>query len=226
MAKRVFTDEELEEMGERTLDLLTSAIEEGDKERARKLAGRMQREFSLLHDLYVDWVAGLMDYIYKNYGEEALHQALRKVIGDAQGPLADVRDVDFKRRVQGLALSMRGHLQPMKVEEDEEKVCITMQPCGSGQRLYQKGAYGPPRDLAMIEKPHAITWGMTDFPVYCTHSPVMEMLAIEQLGYPPILALPHPEVARESCAYCIYKRVEDIPEEVYTRVGKQKPRDI
>ena len=54
MTNRVFTQEELEEMGKRTIDLLTEAIEAGDKERAKKLAGRMYREFSAMHDLYVD----------------------------------------------------------------------------------------------------------------------------------------------------------------------------
>ena len=32
--KRVFTDEELREMGERTIDLLNQAIDAGDKEKA------------------------------------------------------------------------------------------------------------------------------------------------------------------------------------------------
>lgn len=224
---RVFTDEELEEMGARTIDLLTKAIEAGDKEQAENLANRMYSEFSSMHDLYVDWTAGLMDYIYTNYGEDALYQALRKVIGAFLGTMVDVRKVDFRRRAQGTAASLRGHLQPMKVEEDDEKVCITMEPCGSGQRLVQKGSYGPPCNLTMIQRPHLMTWGMTDFPIYCTHEPIIEMLSVEQLGYPVVVTLPPEKVARErSCTFCIYKNVEDIPEEVYTRVGKQKPTDL
>lgn len=54
MADRVFTDKELEEMGIRTLDLFTSAIDEGNLERAKNLAGRMQPPLSLMHDVYVD----------------------------------------------------------------------------------------------------------------------------------------------------------------------------
>jgi hypothetical protein len=220
---RVFTQEELDEMGRRTVDLLTEAIEAGDRERVRKLASRMYREFSSMHDLYVDWTAGFMDYIYANYGEDALYQALRKVVRASTGPMVDVRKVDFRRRVQGLASALRGHLEAMKVEEDDEKVCITMEPCGSGQRLAQRGAYGPPRNLTRIQKPHAMTWGMTDFPVYCTHSPILEMLSIEQLGYPANVTFPAQKVAEEPCKYCIYKNVEDTPEEVYIRVGKSKP---
>lgn len=224
MANRVFTDEELREMGERTVDLLTQAIEDGDKERAKKLANQMYREFSSMHHLYVDWTAGFMDYIYTSYGEEALYQALRKVIGESVGPMVDVRKADFRSRVRRLAATLRGHLEPVTVEEDDEKVCITMEPCGSGQRLVERGAYELPRSLTMIQKPHPMTWGMTDFPIYCTHAPVLEILSIEQLGYPVNVTVPPEKVARgKSCKYCIYKDVENIPEEVYTRVGKQRP---
>ncbi|MFC1970282.1 hypothetical protein ACFLVV_03575 [Chloroflexota bacterium] len=220
---RVFTQEELEEMGKRTVDLLTEAIEAGDKERAKKLAGRMYREFSSMHDLYVDWTAGFMDYIYASYGEDALYQALRKVIAYL-GHMVDVRNVDFRRRVQGLSSVLQGHLEAMKVEEDDDKVCITMEPCGSGQRLVQKGAYEAPRNLTRIQKLHAMTWGMNDFPVYCTHCPVLEILSIEQLGYLANVTFTSQKVAEGPCKLCTYKNVEDIPEEVYTRVGKQKPK--
>ncbi|NLO27116.1 MAG: hypothetical protein GX113_02890 [Actinobacteria bacterium] len=47
-------------------------------------------------------------------------------------------------------------------------------------------------------KPHRITWGMEDFPIYCVHCPVMEALDV-------------------------YKDPNDIPEEFYTRRGKKKP---
>lgn len=226
---RVFTDQELEEMGAQTLGLLTKAIEAGDKEQAKKLASRMYTESLSMHDSYLDWLAGLMDYIYTEYGDDALYQALRKVFEAIMVPImVNMRGVDFRRRAQGAAALIRGHQQPMKVEEDDEKVSITMEPCGSGQRLVEKGRYGPPCNFTMIQKPQPLTFSMTDFPVYCTHSPMVEMLSIEHLGYPALVCFPPDEkVARErSCTYCIYKNVEDIPEEVWTRIGRQKPKDL
>lgn len=225
MNNTVFTQQELEEMGTRTLDLLTEAIKNADTEQAKNLATQMYNEFSSMHHLYVDWTAGLMDYLYTNYGEDALYQALRKVIGASAEPMIGLWGMlDFRARVQVLATVLRGHLEPMKVEEDDEKACIFMQPCGSGQRLCERGGYKAPRNLTMIQKPHPMTWDRTDFPVYCTHSPVGEILSIELLGYPAIVAHPPEKVAREeACGYCIYKNPEDIPEELYTRVGKQKP---
>lgn len=222
---RVFTDEELVEMGKRTLDLLTLAIEAGEREQAKKLANRMYREFSVIHDLYRDWMADMMDYIYKGQGDGELYAALRKTIGASLGSIADMGKLDFRRRVEMLAAVLRGHLVGLELEEDDEKVCIKMKPCGSGQRLLEAGGYDPPRNLAMIQKPHAMTWGLTDFPVYCTHAPVMEILCMEQLGEPIFVIMPDRKVGSQSCAYCVYKNGRDIPDAVYARVGKQRPSD-
>jgi hypothetical protein len=43
-----------------------------------------------------------------------------------------IKETDFRSIVEHQASKMRGHLQPMKIEEDDEKVSITMLPCGSG----------------------------------------------------------------------------------------------
>lgn len=227
MTNRVFKDQELEEMGTLTLDLLTKAIEEGDKDKAKNLAERMYQETLKMHDMYVDWTTGFMDWIYKNDGDDALYQAERKVFGDFIGMLPDMRQIDFRLRAMGTVNSIRGHQQPLKIVEDDEKICITMMPCGSGERLVQKGSYGPPCNLSMIQKPQPMTFGMTDYPVYCTHEPVLELLAIEHLGYPITVCFPPEKVAREgSCGFCVYKDFKDIPEEVWTRVGKEKPKDL
>ena len=232
MTNRVFTEEELREMGTSTLALLTEAIEQGDKNKARELANRMSREFEFMHDLYVDWTAAFMDHIYKYQGVDALYEALGKVVGtpprsvDIAVPLENQPQdsyTEFRNQVQFMAGVLKGHLQPLEIVEDDEKVCITMEPCGSGQRLMECGAYGPPRNLSMIQEPHAITWGMTNFPIYCTHAPMLEMFSMDLVGYPMNVIYPAEEVATKSCRYCIYKNPDDIPEEVYKRVGRQKP---
>ncbi len=232
IGNRFFTEEELREMGTPTLVFLTDAIERGDKNKAKELAHRMSNEFEFMHDLYVDWTAAFMDHIYNNYGVEDLYQALYKVVGTPSRPSGSIQPSDkqthdlesaFRYQVRYLASAMRGHLQPINIEEDDEKVCMTMEPCGSGQRLKECGAYGPPRNLTMIQEPHAITWGMTDFPIYCTHAPMLEILSIESIGYPMTVIYPAEDVATESCRYCVYKNPKDIPEEIYERVSKKKP---
>lgn len=221
---RVFTNEELIEMGTRTMDAAVLAVETGDKEKAKKLITRMSKEFQGVHDLYMNWIADLMDYLYVRDGEEALYQALRKAVATYLDPLADAYSkADFKRQVQLLVSGLRAHLVSLRIEEDDEKVTVKMEPCGSGQRLMESGAYGPPRNLSRI-KAHRMTWGLSRFPIYCAHSPVQDILAIEKIGHPLFSSLPADEMARESCRFVIYKDPKAIPDQIYRRVGAEKPQ--
>ena len=78
---RVFTDEELKEMGALTLDLILEAISADDKDKAKELCNRMYQEFQFLHDAYMFWVSGLLTHIYRRYGVDALEQAEREAHG-------------------------------------------------------------------------------------------------------------------------------------------------
>lgn len=197
--KRIFTDQELEEMGARTLDLLLAAIDAGDKEGAQALARRMQKEFQYLHDGYMFWVTGLQSYIYRKLGVDAVEEAEREAhTAEAKVVFTPPEKTDTRSLVEHLVGGLRGHMQPLTIVETETTVSVCMKPCGSGERLIQKGAYDPGIGLARIEEPHRITWGMEDFPIYCVHCPVMEALDV-------------------------YKDSNGIPEEFYTRRGKKKP---
>ncbi len=221
---RIFTEKQLKEMGTRTLDLLLEAIDAGDKEKARELARRMYGEFQHLHNGYMFWVSGLLSHIYRRYGIDALEAAEREAHGIEFRALGRRPvNADLSTRVETLAQGLRGHLQPMTVEEDDEKVCITMMPCGSGQRIFARAAGEPAIGLATVKEPHAITWGKKDFPIYCVHCPLFEMLSIESAGYPaPVMLVPE-KVGAGPCHFCFYKDPGAIPEECYARVGKKKP---
>jgi hypothetical protein len=222
--KRIFTDRELEEMGTRTLDLVFKAIDSGDKEKAKELAGRMYREFNFLHDGYMFWVTGLQTYIYKNYGIEAVEKAEREAHTiEGKTVFKPPELPDLRSRVEFLAGGLRGHLQPITIREDDETISLTMQPCGSGERIIQKGGYDPEAGLATVKDPHRITWGMKDFPIYCVHCPVMEMLSIEGAGDFGAIHIVSEPIRHGSCQFVFYKDPSKIPEEYYTRIGKNKP---
>jgi hypothetical protein len=221
-ANRLFTDQELKEMSTRTLDLVFEAIDAGDKEKAKKLAERMYREFNHLHDGYGFWVSGLQTYIYKNYGIDALEEAEREAhTVEAKIVFKPIETTDLRTRVSLLARGLRGHLQPLKIEENDEMICITMQPCGSGERIIQKGGYEA--GLARVKEPHRITWGKKDFPIYCVHCPVMEALDIENTGDFIMTHIVEDPIYHGSCKFAFYKDPKNIPEEFYTRIGKKKP---
>jgi hypothetical protein len=222
--KRIFTDSELNEMGARTLDLVLEAIDAGEKEKAKELANRMYKEFNHLHDGYMTWVTGLLTYIYDNYGIGALEEAERQA-HTIESKIAFIpsEETDFRARVENMVGGLRGHLQPITVAEDDEKVTITMKPCGSGERIIQKGGYDPEVGLAKVKEAHRITWGQKDFPIYCVHCPIMEMLDIERTGYFGSTHIVTDPIGREHCQFVFYKDTADIPEEFYTRIGKKKP---
>jgi len=222
---RIFTDDELREMGTRTLDLLLEAIDAGDGEKARRLAERMYGESALLHDGSMFWIAGLQTYIYKKLGMDALEEAER-VAHTAEAktvfsPLETPKDL--RSMVEQLAGTLRGHLQPVKIEEDDEKICLAMQPCGSGARIIKKGGYAPEVGLVRIADPHPSTWGLKDFPIYCTHCPIMERMQVENLGSLGACRIFTEPVGSGDCKFVFYKNPADIPEEFYSRIGKKKP---
>jgi hypothetical protein len=223
-SKRIFTDRELSEMGARTLDLALAAIDAGKKDEAKELVKRMYQEFNYLHDGYMFWVSGLLTHIYKKYGIDAVEEAERVAHTiEAKVVFKPPEKTDIRSRVEHLAKGLRGHLQPITIREDDEKISLTMKPCGSGERILQKGGYDPEVGLARVKEPHPATWGMRDFPVYCVHCPVMEMLEIEANGDLGAVRFVSDSLGDGNCQFVFYKDPAAIPEEFYTRIGKQKP---
>ena len=222
--KRIFTDDELKEMGTPTLDLIKKAVDSGEKERAKELAERLQSEIGHLHDGYMVWVSGLLSYIYRNYGVDAVEEAEKEAHGiEGRTVFKPSGKTDLKSLVEEMASGLRGHMQPVVIEEDDEKFTLTMKPCGSGERLIQMGLYEPEYGLAKIKERHPATWGMKDFPIYCVHCPVMEMLAIEATGKMGAAHIVSEPKEFGECHFAIYKNPDDIPEEYYTRIGRTKP---
>jgi hypothetical protein len=219
---RLFTDEELKTLGTRTLDLVLEAIEKGDKDTAKDLAKRMYEEFNYLHDGYMVWVTGLLTYIYDNYGIDEVEKAERLAHTiEGKTVFLPPKETDLRSQVINAAKAFRGHLQPITIEEDDEKIVVTMKPCGSGERIIQKGGYEA--GLAKVKEPHRATWGMKDFPVYCVHCPVMEMLTIENTGDFGSVHMVYEPMKMGFCHFAFYKNKADIPQEFYDRLGKKRP---
>jgi hypothetical protein len=66
---------------------------------------------------------------------------------------------------------------------------------------------------------------MKDFPIYCVHCPLLEMMEIENTGdFGSVHIITEP-IYHGSCRFTFYKDSADIPEEYYTRIGKKKKID-
>jgi len=204
--EKVFTPEELEAMGKLTLDLIAESIDADDKERAKALNKRMYREFLAMHDLYRDWITSLLSFIGRNYGDETLYQALKESVTAWIKPLCE-RYVNKspRRKVEILAGGLKGHLQPLEIEEDEEKFIINMYPCGSGCRQISDGAYEPPRSFLKVKKAQPMTFNQPNFPVYCTHCFFQNIVLEELTGERQFVVEPPQHLEEEPCRVYVYK---------------------
>ena len=219
-SEKIFTEEELEEMGAMTVDLLERAIDLEDKDKAKKLARRMYREGLSIHDLYRDWVTGLLTFIGKRYGDEVLHEAFVEAWGDCIKPMLDMHEkADIRRRVQLVAGALRSHYQAVEIREDEEKFVFKMKPCGSGGRLVLEGKYGPPRNFLEVKKPQPMTYGIEDLPVYCCHGHFMASLPLAWGRAPVMFEIPSDKPGKKPCEFWVYKDPQAIPPEAYAKSG-------
>ncbi|MBN1375123.1 MAG: hypothetical protein JXA01_03085 [Dehalococcoidia bacterium] len=223
MANRIFTDSELEEMGKQTVDLVKQAIDEGDLQKAKKLAGRMNREFYSQHEGFRDTVTALLSFIGRRYGQEALYDALHEGFNSFADLAKIYEKADIERQVEMLAAGLRGHLTNLIIQEDDEKITVIMDPCGSGGRAVINGSYGPPKNFLKVKKHPVMTLGHDDFPVYCCHCPFQDLIPMEINGFPIWVTEPSGNPGKEPCKFILYKDKNLIPAVYYERFGRKKP---
>ena len=205
--KRIFTDEELEAMGTRTLDVLLETLESGDRETAVKLASRMYAEFSAMHDLYRDWLTHTFSVVDRRFGDEALSEVLEETVKGFTDRHTDrYEGKSLKRRIQIMMAGLRGHLQPIKIEEDDEKFTLTIDPCGSGGCQIQAGMYEGPEAFVKVKGPYPWTFNRTDFPVYCAHCFYQNKFPLVPGDDVSCKIVPADPPGRAPCKFYLYKK--------------------
>ena len=226
---RIFTEEELKELGTLTIDKLKAAADKGDAEAVKSLADKMYSQLAFLHDGYMCWAAALLTWIYENYGIEALGEAelfahtLEAKVAFPPPP----KDISIKEAVERHCDALMGHVyQPITVTEDDEKVVVAVTPCGSGGRLIQKGAYE--KGYATIKEKCPTTWGLGDLPIYCCHCPVMEIMRCDAGEISRFVQYDGDsgKSIGPDCESVFYKNKADVPEEYFKRIGKDRPNTI
>jgi hypothetical protein len=226
MPDRLFSETELREMEKRSVDRLTEAIDAGETEKAKQIAKRMYNEFLSMHDLYRNWTTATLSEIGKRFGDQALEEIMTAGVKAWWTPNLEKMaegSPTLQQRIKMFVAGLRGHLQPMHIEEDEEKVVIQMRPCGSGGRLVLEGKYEGPNAFLTIEKPQRMTYNRANFPVYCAHEPPMELVDIEKNGAPFVVVEPAAVLGKEHCSFIIYKDKSKVPAKYYERLGLKKP---
>jgi hypothetical protein len=204
--KRIFTDEELKEMGKRNVDVIVEAIDAGDLAQAKYFAERMHQECLAMHDALIDWITGILTFVGRRFGDEVLYDAQREGCKTWIEPLTEIfKGADVRRRAVVLTKILRGHMMPLRIEEDDEKFTFLLDPCGSGGRQIQAGKYDPPRNFLKIKTAQPLSLGRESLPVYCSHHLFEQLMPEEIIGYPLFIVEPAEKVGEEPCRFYLYK---------------------
>ena len=235
---RLLSKEKLDEFSKDFMGLAMEALEKGDIEKAKFWIRRQDDTKDIVHDAYLRWVTGLLDRIYKRWGENEAIEALRDSTQVFSVPLARMKTTIIEAGgveawMEIFVDFMRQHsMYPnVTIEEDDEKFIITMQPCGSGGRLIDAGAYEGPFGYAKIKEAGCHTWGEKDVPIYCAHCPwAQEIWPVTEAGeggQTHIHASPFPKKPGDPCIHYVYKDPKDIPDKYYDRIGMDKtPKEL
>ena len=223
---RKIRKDDWDELGVPTWTLLEQAISEQKTNQALELLDHLfNHEVKFMHDLYTDWVYGLLTYIANTFGEEKINKALRSIsminpLDDSRGALVSAEEL-----MQRLAEAMRAHCAPpgeITISEEEDRYVLSANPCGSGWRMFRNGKTKPPYNFGVTQEPYPWSWSKVGVPYYCAHCALWTgIMAIEKKGY-PVRVHEFPDTPEDSCRMIIYKNPALIPERYFTELGMKK----
>jgi hypothetical protein len=223
---RLCSARELAAMSHTCFARAIDAIDAGDIPGAIGLCQQTKNEWFPSHHAVRDWVTGMLSFIYRRYGIDAAHQAVIKGYEEqtAKTMFDAVAQQNLREQVEGLAAGFRQHAMQFRIVEDADKFVFVTEPCGSGGRLLDEGAYASPKNFALIKEKHEATFYLENFPVYCMHCPSTNIQVFNRGG--PYYLMVDGElmtVPDGNCDFYIFKNPDAIPERFYTRAGRTKP---
>ncbi|MEZ5166479.1 MAG: hypothetical protein R2695_08290 [Acidimicrobiales bacterium] len=203
-----------------------AALHDGDLDRALDQIDRAEVQARSLKQYSIRWIAELLSWIGETEGEAAVEAALRRFgernLADRALPENDWWSVPAEVRAKVVARAMLANGAEVDIEHEPDRIVMAFR-CGSGGWLIDSGAYEGDHALLKLREPGPRTFGRDEMWVYCAHCSVNnEMQAVETTGRLTSVEFP-PERPGDPCVHHVYRRPEDIPEEIYVRIGKTKP---
>jgi hypothetical protein len=208
------------------LEQARRAVAAGDLVAAADQIDRAERQAAQLKQYSIRWIAELLSWIGETEGEDAVEAALRR-FGDRNlveraEPGNDWWSVPAEVRAKVVARAMLANGADVDLSEDDEKIVMSFR-CGSGGWLIDSGAYEGDDALITLTESGPRTFGRDSMWVYCAHCSVNnEMQSVENTGRLTSVEFP-PERPGEPCVHHVYRNPEDIPDEIYVRIGASKP---
>lgn len=219
-----FTPEEVRELEMSPSEVAREKIAALNDQTAVDAFDQYVAMFKGVHDGYLMQANSAESALYSEVGADKYYEYMHDYFYNATKPLLEnYWDLPFKERAKIAINAPRTfHDCRMKIlGEDDKKLWFAMDPCGAGQRLWEMGLCQ--EGCGLCDKPHPITAGGKNFPVYCTHAPIGELIANE-LDTCYIYQQDYPEqVGPCSCIFNVYKHKEDIPQSYFDRIEKKRP---
>ena len=201
------------------LDLVAHLMEAGRWREARKAVSTACSEHHSAHDGYRNSVARVLSLILTKWGQAAVEE-----FREAHGAWPDFQplcDESFRTQVEIVAGVNHMHLSSFRLIEDSSKVTLLYEPCGSGGRLINDGAYYGTREypLTLMRQPSNSTFGEKDFPVYCNHCSEMTGTILANGGSCFLVEGWTTDHRYGGCRMHVFKSLSAVPDEFFHRTG-------
>lgn len=192
----MFTDHELTEMALAPGDRAAAALDRGDVQAARDVAKSNVNKHFALRDIYVLWNALTLGYIDREFGPDALTEAIPAALHTIVRPWAEwFRNGVSREAVSSLAMMLRmdaGELTAF--EEDDDTIVLVASDWAAARADAIPGA----KDLRLV-------------------AAAVERLCCEWLGYPPFVFAAG--TGTEPLRLTIHKDPLAVPPSEFDRLG-------
>lgn len=223
---RLFTD--TTELVETRPERAMARLRRGDTDIAALLRDQHE-EWRPWHDFMLCWLA----YTFAVFQEEGGYDRLQDVFLECYESVFHPRYAVFEswsdeERLRRSAWSWHYHQGRFRILEEEHRFVFVLDPCGSGARLFRGDIDGPPfrygqPGAPLTDDAHALSFGRTGFPVYCSHCAATNTTQFD--GLPLIFVVDGHAQLRPGmpCRQYLYKK--GAPREVEPSLLRQVGRD-
>jgi hypothetical protein len=194
-----------------------------------ELLPMQQQDWRPWHDFMLCW----LEYSFAAFHDEGGYDLLHEIFLECYESVFYPRYAVFEQwseaeRLQRSAWSWHYHMGRFRIVEEEHRFAFILDPCGSGARLFRGDvqeppfAYGAP-GAKLTKEPHMLSFGRTEFPLYCSHCAATNATQID--GLPLIFLIDGHAQLRPGmpCRQYLYKN--GAPREVEARLLRQIGRD-
>lgn len=210
-----------------TFNKICQALSANDESKALLLVTNYHHQALIYHDALISFSYCYPTTVLQESGEEIALNVCNGSI--ARNPMWNgMWELTKTLTPTDLAAFLAEHLRfhfsgagrggQAKIVEDDKKIRLIFDPCGSGGALRRRLK----DDVVNLQDKHQLGWNKCgEVNLYCSHCALNEKKSIDMFGYPK-LVVEFEADENKPCGWTMYKNAEDVPAEVYIRLGLKK----